>query len=276
MGLSGIAQNKVLYGPHILAFKHSGLTIAKNKDKLFKIIKGHFDSCINGISVQDIIDVKSSDSGVIYIDSNYKTTLKDAGVCYLEVTVGETTYYKSCVMRLPCIVYPAGMGGMTSSPQNICNKKGKLKKNTMTFGFSCNENMSGKLGKTSKCKIEIATDRQFKNIIKSYDLPSKYFNNCKEVKINNLKKAKFKKNKYYYIRGYTYKNINNAVITSWNYQWSKFKINSKWKVISSWKNKDWGFENDFVDNVEDENALLQVISDYKKFDYIEFDNLYKK
>lgn len=97
------------------------------------------------------------------------------------------------------------------------------------------------VGKNTTCRVEIATDKKFKNIIKRYTKGAEWFNENQKVYIHNLKQNGFKRNKKYYMRAYTYRKVKNITIRSETYYVRKFEITGDWRVkelhdnSTSWK-----------------------------------------
>ena len=230
-------------------------------ENLYGYLLNDFQQMGININKDDIISVTSSDKNIIKINSK-KTEFKaqDAGFAYLTIKVRETEQYKGFDYRIPILVFPPNTQGISMS--GIPNGKIKIvdglafkqtKKHTFMFTFFLGPSSHCFVGNKTKSRVEISTDKNFKNIVKKYTLTPKYFN---------------KKN---------YKKINNITIYSNEYIWEKFKITKNWNIKYYNSNKN-NFGQKKLNKNKDVNYIFKLygfdIDNY--FSLQEFDNLYKK
>ncbi len=161
------------------------------------------------------------------------------------------------------------------------NKLECIQKYFIQFGPNCSRNTHGIIGKNSKSKVEIATDKNFKNIIKKYTLKPKYFNNQKVKIVNNIKDIGLKKNKTYYLRAYSYRKFNNLTIYSEEYYFWKFKIKKNGIVENDIHTKakdkeNWSGSVELNKNPDEKEILKAYGVNYVDFDWLKFCELYQK
>lgn len=270
-----VPSNKVKAESNIVEmpfYKIESGRLYADKKELYNSIYPYFE----WLDINDIESVKS-ESSIIKIDEKYKYLIKaiDSGIAYIDVKIKETNNYKGFICRLRVLVYPPDtigytMGGIPTNKRKIVNGLSFpiCKKNTLCIELTPGPSMSTIVGKKTYKIFEIATDKNFKHIIKKYDTFKK------TLKIKNLKKAKIKKNKIYYIRGYYKKKVNGITLYSNEYGFSKFKINKKGYI------KDYYIKNHFKKlnkNLSEEEILNKLNIDLNEsFDVGQFDELYKK
>ncbi len=231
---------------------------------------------------QYIESMKSSDENIFKIKSNNKFKVSDSGACYIDVKVKESQNTKAFILRVPVIVkLPCVGGGYT--PQNNINKAHtKRLKNTLLFGYLVGPAPSSCVGEKSKCRVEIAKDKKFEKIVKSYTLKPKYFNNQKKKTISNIKRIGLKKNRTYYVRAYVYKKKNGVTFKSDEYYCDKIKVTKDYKIKNSFsgkKYKKWSY----TETVKNNPSFVTVAKsygidydNYTKFNSEQFYNLYTK
>ncbi len=220
----------------------------------------------------DIQSVTSNNPNILKVVSSKKLVAKDAGATYLEVKMKETNEYKPFTIRIPVVIYP------TTQAQDVLSNKVKLIKgkykyipNTLAFS-AASAVMGATISKNCKLRIDIAKDKKFKKIVKSYNLNYKYSNKSKVKEINNIKKIGLKKNKIYYIRAYAYKKYKGQKINSTEYFYRKFKFNKKgiikiYKISRSYND---------MSHIKPEEMLKLYDINYVDLDYDYFDEMYKK
>ena len=222
----------------------------------------------------DIQSVTSNNPNILKVVSSKKLVAKDAGATYLEVKMKETNEYKPFTIRIPVVVYPSIQTGPIICSKEIL-KKGKYKyvPNTLAFSFTSSA-MGATISKNCKLRVDIAKDKNFKEIIKSYNLNYKYSNKSKVKEINNIKKIGLKKNKTYYIRGYAYKNYKDQKINSTEYYYGKFKVNKKGFIKRYLSNSSSGWKD--MNNLESEEIIKLYDINHIDFEPDYFDEIYKK
>lgn len=233
------------------------------------------------INRSHIISIKSSDSSVAKVKSNFQVEWVDAGAGYLDITIKESENYKQFVARYFYVVRPPFIGGYTS-PRNIEGDKGKKIKNTLYFCFlATGHDMSEYVGRKSKCRVEIATDKNFKKIVKRYTYSPKQFNKGKSKSIKNIKKLGLKKNKTYYLRAYSYRDYKfngykfrfisrDGAITF------KFKVNKKYYIKNNKRIKNT-LTTDTNDDIYTSKKILDLYGiEYETSEDYQGLDLYKK
>lgn len=243
-----------------------------DKKELYNSIHPYFE----WLNIDDIESV-TSESSIIKIDKKYKYFIKaiDSGIANIDVKIKETNNYKEFICRLRILVYPPDgigytFGGIPTGKREIVNGLSFpiCSKNTLYFKPMPGPRMSSIVGKKTHKIFEIATDKEFKHIVKKYDI-------FKEtLQIKNLKKAKIKKNKIYYIRGYYKKKVNGINLYSDEYCFVKFKINKK-GYIKTYNTK--SVTEKLNKNLSEDEILNNLnINLNESFDVGQFDELYKK
>lgn len=274
--LALIPSNKVKAESNIVEmpfYKIESGRLYADKKELYNSIHPYFE----WLNIGDIESV-TSESSIIKIDKKYKYLIEaiDSGIAYINVKIKETDNYKGFICRLRVLVYPPDVtgytfGGIPTNKRKIIDGWFSLpicSKNTLYFKTSPGPRMASEVGKKTNKIFEIATDKNFKHIIKKYDTFKK------TLKIKNLKKAKIKKNKIYYIRGYYKKKVNGITLYSNEYIFKKFKINKNGYI------KDYYIKNHsrkLNKNLSEEEILNKLNIDLNEsFDVGQFDELYKK
>lgn len=271
--LALIPSNKVKAESNIVEmpfYKIESGNLYVNKEDLYEELNFWFE----WLNINDIESV-TSQSSIINIDKKYRIDAIDSGIANIDVKIKETDNYKGFICRIRvfvCVPDVDGctMGGIPTGKRKTINGLSFPigKKNTLRIKFTPGPRMSSCVGKKTHKIFEIATDKNFNHIVKKYDT-------FKEtLQISNLKKAKIKKNKIYYIRGYYKKKINGINLYSNEYIFIKFKITKKGYI------KDY-YENDFSKklnkNLSEEEILNKLNIDLNEsFDVGQFDELYKK
>lgn len=241
-----LVSNSVCKAAYITDYDDSYLDFYKWQSNcstpIFNSKKGifnHMHQNMDWLIIDDIISITSSDESVIKVNSDGKVISGDCGFAFINISIRETEKYKAFNYKIYVLVYPPAIGGVGTG--QLANKKTKIQKgsiekiNQKNSLFFCQtfvgENSSFEkvsIGKNSKCVFQIASDKNFKHIIKEYDLSPKYYNKAKEIKIKNIKKLKLKKNKTYYARAYAFHKYNDDLtLYCKEYGWFKFKFNKK-------------------------------------------------
>lgn len=250
----------------------TGDYIYNNADELYSSLY-YFIPDINSNMIESI----ETDNNIIKINKKGNIIANDAGIGYIDVSIKESDKYKPFKLRLYNLVYPTDLcGGVITGF--------RAKTYTMWKGFAIPDAIPNTfettfyppthhfVGKNTKSVIELATDKNFKHIIKTWKVSPKCFNGEKPLKVKTLKKAKIKKCKTYYLRGYCYKKINNITIYSNEICKFRFKYNKKGfsKITKSYFLK-------FNKNLpEDEIYKAAGLNLKNYFDHTEFDSLFLK